>query len=97
MCGRRPLDYIDYYGVTFNRLVPTDAPNPEVLVLNIIELDTHGVYGDGGKYADEVLRFPVTPEDYAGEKVLAVPRCCQRKKGTQDRVLVNGMVAERDS
>jgi hypothetical protein len=40
--------------------------------------------------------FPVNPIDYTGKKVLAVPRCCQHKKGTQDRMLINGLVAERD-
>jgi hypothetical protein len=35
--------------------------------------------------------FPVNPTEYTEKKVLAVPRCCQHKKGTQDRE-----VAERD-
>lgn len=93
----RLFSYIDYYGVTFDYLVPNDDPNPEVLVINIMEVDSDGVYADGGIYANEVLLFPVNPTDYTGKKVLAVPRCCQHKKGTQDRRLINGMVAERDS
>ncbi|KAF2460789.1 hypothetical protein BDY21DRAFT_279573 [Lineolata rhizophorae] len=92
MEGRRALDHIDYYGVTFDHLVPADDPDPEVFAINIIEVDN-----DGGKYANEVLSFSVNPTDYTGSKVLAVPRCCQRKKGTQDRRLINGLVAERDS
>ncbi|KAK2053959.1 hypothetical protein LY76DRAFT_580865 [Colletotrichum caudatum] len=93
--GRRPLDYIDYYGVTFDHLIAPDDQNPEVLVINIIEVDNNGGYADGGKYANEVLAFSVNPSDYTGKKVLAVPRCCQHKKGTQDRTLINDMVAER--
>ncbi|OIW26032.1 hypothetical protein CONLIGDRAFT_516716 [Coniochaeta ligniaria NRRL 30616] len=78
-------------------MVPADDPNPEVLVINIIEVDDYGgIYTDGGKYANEVLMFSVNPVEYTGKKVLAVPRCCQHKRGTQDRRLINGMVAERD-
>jgi hypothetical protein len=32
-----------------------------------------------------------------GRKVLAVPRCCQRRKGTTDRPRVNDGVAMRDA
>jgi hypothetical protein len=89
---------IDYYGVTFDHLVLADNPNPEVLVINIIEVDnTGGVYADGGNYANQVLLFAINPTDYTGKKVLAVPRCCQHKKGTQDRRRINSEVAERDS
>ncbi|KAF2240363.1 hypothetical protein BU26DRAFT_470660 [Trematosphaeria pertusa] len=96
--GGIPQDCIDYYGVTFDHLVPADDPNPEVLVINIIEVDSDGgVYADGGQYANEVLLFPVNPIQYTGKKVLAVPRCCQHKKGTQDRRRINSEVAERDS
>jgi hypothetical protein len=88
---------IDYYGVTFDHLVPADELNPEVLAINIIKVDNDGgEYADGGKYANEVLLFPVNLTDYIGKKVLAVPRCCQHKKGTQDRGRINGEVAERD-
>jgi hypothetical protein len=56
---------------------------PEVLVINIIEVDNDGgEYADGGIYASEVLPFPINPIEYIGKKVLAVPRCCQYKKGT---------------
>ncbi|KAH8707506.1 hypothetical protein GQ44DRAFT_777437 [Phaeosphaeriaceae sp. PMI808] len=89
--GRIPLDRIDYYGITFDHLVPANDPNPEVLAINIIEVDN-----DGGAYANKYLSFPVDPTDYTGKKVLAVPRCCQRKRGTQDRGRINRMVAERD-
>ncbi|PQK18042.1 hypothetical protein BB8028_0010g00310 [Beauveria bassiana] len=97
MSERRPLSYIDYYGVTFDHLVSPDDPDPEVLVINIIELDSvGGIYSDGGLYASQVLAFPVDPMEYVGKKVLAVPRCCQHKKGTQDRMRINDEVKERD-
>lgn len=83
--------HIDYYGVTFDHLVPADNPNPKVLQINIIEMDN-----DGGAYANEHLRFAVDPAEYTGKKVLAVPRCCQKRKGTQDCKRVNSSVAERD-
>lgn len=67
-------------------------------MINIIEVDGKGgIYADGGTYANDVLAFPVDPTEYTGRKVLAVPRCCQKKKGTQDRRLINRQVAERDS
>ncbi|ATY61272.1 hypothetical protein A9K55_005463 [Cordyceps militaris] len=95
--NRRPLDHIDYYGVTFDHLVPCDDPDPEVLVINIIELEVEvGDYAGGQEFASKVLLFPVQKMDYAGKKVLAVPRCCQIKKGTTDRKLINGLVKERD-
>jgi hypothetical protein len=94
----RPFSRIDYYGITFDHIVPADDPDPEVLAINIIEVDNDGgVYADGGKYANDVLLFSVNPTDYTGKKVLAVPRCCQHKKGTQDRRPINGMVAEKDT
>lgn len=66
-------------------------------MINIIEVDSGGgAYADGGTYANEVLLFSVNPTEYTGRKVLAVPRCCQKKKGTQDRKLINGQVTERD-
>ncbi|KAF6829381.1 hypothetical protein CMUS01_08170, partial [Colletotrichum musicola] len=72
-------------------------PDPEVLVINVIEVDADGgTYADGGTFANEVLLFSVDPTEYTGRRVLAVPRCCQKKKGTQDRRLINGQVAESD-
>jgi hypothetical protein len=67
-------------------------------VINIIEVDNGGgVYADGGVYASEVLPFHINPIEYTEKKVLAVPRCCQHKKGTQDRRRINSEVTERDS
>jgi hypothetical protein len=87
---------IDYYGVTFDHLVPADCSDPEVLVINIIEVDTgKGDYENGADFANDVLLFSVNPEDYTGKKVLAVPRCCQHKRGRQDRGRINNEVAER--
>jgi hypothetical protein len=48
--------HIDYYGVTFDHLVPADNANPKVLQINIIEMDN-----DKGAYANEHLLFVITP------------------------------------
>ncbi|KAI0896288.1 hypothetical protein F4806DRAFT_57277 [Annulohypoxylon nitens] len=85
------IDSIDYYGVTFDHLVPSDDPDPDVLQINIIEIDD-----DGGAYANKYLPFVVDPAEYTGKKILAVPRCCQKRKGTQDRARINDLVIERD-
>ncbi|KAI0847684.1 hypothetical protein F5Y00DRAFT_114173 [Daldinia vernicosa] len=87
----KPLRHIDYYGVTFDHLVPTDNPDPEVLQINIIEIEE-----DNGIYASKCLPFSIDLTEYAGKKILAVPRCCQKRNGTQDRMRVNSSVAERD-
>lgn len=50
----------------------------------------------GGKYANMYLPFTVDPAEYIGKKILAVPRCCQRRKGTTDRSRVNGSVTQKD-
>lgn len=87
---------IDYYGVTFDHRVPNGDDDPEVLQINIIEMDD-----DEGDYARQWLRFEVTPEEwrreYDAKKVLAVPRCCAKRKGTTDRARVNDGVLDRDS
>jgi hypothetical protein len=54
------------------------------------------IEADEGEYANEYLPFTIDPADYIGKKILAVPRCCQNRKGTTDRRRVNGSVAERD-
>ncbi|KAI1117910.1 hypothetical protein F5Y14DRAFT_400405 [Nemania sp. NC0429] len=90
--GKRPRSAIDYYGVTFDHLVPADDLDPDVLQINIIEVDY-----DNGEYANKYLLFPVDAAEYTGTKVLAVPRCCQKRKGTQDRGAINIDVADRDS
>lgn len=78
-------------------MVPTDDPDPDVLQINIIEMEIdEGPYANGAAYAKECLLFAVDPAEYAGQKVLAVPRCCQKRKGSQDRARINGEVAERD-
>jgi hypothetical protein len=51
---------------------------------------------DGGAFMREVLPFTVDPAEYTGKMVLAVPRCCQVKKGTQDRGRVNMLVIARE-
>lgn len=57
-----------------------------MLQINIIEIED-----DGGVYANTWLSFAVDPTEFIGKRVLAVPRCCQKRKGTQDRWRVNAM------
>lgn len=78
---------IDYYGVTFDHLVPADDSDPEVFQINIIEIE-----GDNGVYVNTWRLFAIDPVEFIGKKVLAVPRCCQKRKGTQDRRRVNALV-----
>ncbi|EHK26114.1 uncharacterized protein TRIVIDRAFT_218286 [Trichoderma virens Gv29-8] len=92
MKDRRPLPCIDYYGVTFDHHVPVeDDEDPEVLQINIIEMDD-----DAGEYANDCLLFTVNPADYTGKKVLAVPRCCGKRKGKTDRFRINSSVVDRE-
>jgi hypothetical protein len=86
-----PTREIDYYGVTFDHLVPADDPDPKVMQINVIEIED-----DNGAYANEHMAFAVDLAEFVGKKVLAVPRCCQKRKGTQDRARVNSCVEERD-
>ncbi|RJE26866.1 hypothetical protein PHISCL_00778 [Aspergillus sclerotialis] len=90
MPEKRPDELIDYYGVTSHHLVPADDINPEVLQINIIEIED-----DNGVYANTWLLFKVDPTEFIGKKVLAVPRCCQKRKGTQDHWRVNALVEQR--
>lgn len=52
--------------------------------------------GDEGEYANGSLPFTVDPAEYVGKKILAVPRCCQKRKGTTDQSRVNGSVTQKD-
>ena len=71
--------------------MPAGERDPEVLQINIIEMEE-----DEGAYAKEYLPFAVDPAEYRGRKVLAVPRCCQKRKGTQDRRRINESVLKRE-
>jgi hypothetical protein len=51
---------------------------------------------DGGGYANKYLLFKVDAADYSGKKVLAVPRCCQTRKGSTNRARVNEGVMLRE-
>ncbi|KAJ5712478.1 hypothetical protein N7493_008946 [Penicillium malachiteum] len=59
----RPKEMIDYYGVTFDHLVPADDTNPEVLQINIIEIED-----DAGVYANKYNPFVIDPKEYIGKK-----------------------------
>ena len=79
-------------------MVPAEDLDPDVLQINIMELETNdGPFANGVAYANKYLLFAVDPADYLGKSILAVPRCCQKRKGTQDRERVNSSVAERDA
>ena len=58
-----------------------------MLQINIIEIED-----DNGVYANTWLLFVVDPVDFVGKKVLAVPRCCQKRDGTQDHWRVNTLM-----
>ncbi|KAJ5266798.1 hypothetical protein N7478_009606 [Penicillium angulare] len=92
MDGMRARTYqaifvINYYGVAFDHLVPADDTDPEVIQINLAEMEDH----DDGVKASQWLLFPIDPNEFIGKKVLAVPRCCQVRKGTTDRKRVNGL------
>lgn len=76
--------------MTFDHLVPADDANPEMLHINIIELKAkYGLYANGLDYVNENLLFEVKLLCDLGEKVLAVPRCCQKRNGTKYRERIN--------
>lgn len=71
--------------------------DPEVLQINIIELETdEGPYAGGVEYANTYLNVKIDRADYVGKRILAVPRCCQKRKGTQDRGRINEGVHYRE-
>ncbi|KAH6703082.1 hypothetical protein BKA61DRAFT_618857 [Leptodontidium sp. MPI-SDFR-AT-0119] len=81
---------IDYYGSTFNHLVPIDHTDPEVLQINI------EIEDDGGIYANKSSCFEIDPAVFTGKKVPALRRCCRKRKGAKDRRRVNDAVNMRD-
>jgi hypothetical protein len=83
---------VDYHIITFDHRVPPGDLDPEVLQINVNEVEQ-----DGGADANKYLLFSVDPEDYARKNVLTVPRCCQKSKGTTDRARVNELVIYRDT
>ncbi|KAJ3562433.1 hypothetical protein NPX13_g8568 [Xylaria arbuscula] len=54
----RPVQEKVYYGLTFDHLVPPDDYDPEVLQINIIEIED-----DNGVYANKYMPFYVDPAD----------------------------------
>lgn len=81
-----PRQTHDGYGVTFDHLVPTDDPDPEVLQLNMIKPE------DIDPCLREDFVSSINRAEYEGKKVLVVPRCCQKREGTTDRKRVNESV-----
>ncbi|KAI0105563.1 hypothetical protein GGR51DRAFT_560408 [Nemania sp. FL0031] len=92
-----PKGDFESYGVTFDHLVSSDDPDPEVLQLNIFELEIEkGPFAGGVEHVNKYSLLTVDPADYIGKKVLAIPRCCQKRKGTTDRKRVNDEVEYRE-
>lgn len=77
--------------MTFDHFVPADDTDPDVLQINVFEFED-----DNGAYANENLPFAVDPAAFMEKKLLAVPRCCQKRKGTQGGGRVNEGVAARE-
>jgi hypothetical protein len=72
-------------------LVPPGDADPEVLQINIIEMDE-----DEGEYANACLPFAVDWKEFTSKRILAVPRCCQIRQRTTDRLRINEGVRIRD-
>ena len=82
--------------MTFDYGVPEDESDPEVLAVNIIEMEVDsGEFANGVEFARQYLCVQVNPTEYLGKKILAVPRCCQKKPGTTHRHGTNWLVEER--
>ncbi|KAI1178933.1 hypothetical protein F4777DRAFT_40991 [Nemania sp. FL0916] len=73
---------ISYY-FTFDHLVgPENDLDPDTLMLNLVDPNDH--------QHSQLVRFDVGPYTSGSEPVmLLVPRCCQTRKGTQDRGRIN--------
>lgn len=81
----------NYYGITFDHNIPPNDSNPETLQINILETEH-----DDGAYANSGLQFHIDAAAYTARKhILAVPRCCQKRKGTTDRKRINEGVQTR--
>lgn len=78
--------------MTFDHGVPAVEKNPMVLQITILEMEQ-----DDGLYVKNGIFFSVDPTGYAGIGILAVPRCCQERRGNTDRVRINSGVQTRDA
>lgn len=76
---------------SIDHFVRSNDIDPEVLQINIIEMD-----GDEGEYANACLPFAVDWKEFTGKRILEVPRCCQMRKGTTDRLRINEGVRIRE-
>ncbi|KAK1975434.1 hypothetical protein LZ30DRAFT_808466 [Colletotrichum cereale] len=94
LCGRDPEDGADVSGdlVLWDKYLNLiKHESRELLQVNILEIDD-----DNGEYANNALPFRIDAKDCTGKKVLAVPRCCQKRKGIQDCARVHDHVLERE-
>lgn len=63
---------------------------------NIFPVQYFEIEDDGGIYTNKSRCFEIDPAVYTGKKVLALPRCCRKRKGTKDRRRVNDAVNMTD-
>lgn len=70
------LSMIDYYRITFDHLVPIDDIDPEVLQINIFEIED-----DRCIYANEYSCFENNPTDYTGKKCLLCRDAARNGRG----------------
>lgn len=61
----------------------------------MLQIDIIEVEDDNGVYTNIWVLFAVDPAEFIGKKALAVPRCCQKRKGIHDRRRVNAPVDQR--
>ncbi|RSL57091.1 hypothetical protein CEP54_008501 [Fusarium duplospermum] len=93
----KPWTRIDYYGVTFDHLVPSDDTDPEVLQINIIEMD----HDEGACARQPTLTpVPVLPngrrweqEDTVQQSAISVSRACL--SSTEESDPESGSIPER--
>jgi hypothetical protein len=85
---------LDYYGVTFDHLVPPDDEDPMTLQILIAETEN-----DNALYAKTNFRIQINAEDYTPyrKRVFANYRCCSIGEGTGDRMRINSDVQRRES
>ena len=67
---------IDYYGVTFDHLVGESEEDPEVLALNLIEMDY-----DGGAFAKGSIALPYRPRGVQGQEGVSGAEVLPEEKG----------------
>lgn len=98
----------DEYGVTYDHLVSDSDSDPEVVQFNLVDptkllcpvLKRNGqpmTNSDGAVLTEQdVLKIALDGDEYQ-DCVVAVPRCCQVRRGKTDRARVNYLVKKRQA